>query len=78
MFLVHHRMIQLAIVTIGAIGSLVVAAYVLFSPVEVQSLPQTPTAQLKTEIVDELELFIELRNTAYENPPPVSPQTFGR
>lgn len=78
MLLRRYRVIQIGVLTAGALVSLAVVILLLFGSVSAEPAASTPTAQLKTDIVDELELFIELRNTAYENPPIVSLQVFGR
>lgn len=77
-FLLRYRMLEILVVLIGAVIVVSVIVLVLFGDSPAKTVTAKPSAQLQTDTIDELELFIELRNTAYENPPTVRPEIFAR
>lgn len=69
------NVIAVTTVTISAVVAAVVVTWLLFTS---PPAPMQPAAEVKLDIdtIDELELFIETRQTTYENPPRLPVGTF--
>lgn len=72
----RYRVLQMAIVVIGALVSAALAGWILFTVSSAVSEIDT-SVRLDTVVVDEMELLIELRQTALENPPFILGGVFG-
>jgi len=70
-------MLKTIIVVAGAVVSIVMIARILFLDTRSENVIEKQSVRLNNDVIDELELFIETRQTAYENPQDVSRKVFG-
>ena len=77
--LYHFRLIGIVVVVIGAVISVLIYSIMVFTPpaidTQLSSLPREP--KLQVDILDTMEVIIEDRNSALENPPDVPARYFG-
>ncbi|MBI1833602.1 MAG: hypothetical protein HYR90_02130 [Candidatus Andersenbacteria bacterium] len=76
LFLHRYRLLQYTVLVVGALASAAVAASLLLREGELSESNREAPVRLNVDVADELELAIENRQTAYENPPGVSPNIF--
>jgi len=70
LLLYRYRTIGIALVLFGIImNGLLIFSFFFTSSTEVSAPAALPDRSLHTTAIDELEVWIEARQTAYENPP---------
>lgn len=76
LLLERYRLLQYTVLLIGGAISVVLTLWLLFISKPVSQEIEITSTRLNTDTVDELELVIEERQGAYENPPRVPASIF--
>lgn len=66
------------LVIVALVGGFLVISFLFFEAADPVQTAEPQQQRLTASTIDELELWIEERHTAYQNPPVIPPQVFAR